>query len=172
MAVETLDAATMAILPYSYGYAGTPKVAWGLYDMGVVVVEDGDIRRLCKIPKHVLVIEGHMWTGDLDTGTETIDIDIGWAANGGGSSTYTTPEGITFTNSGATASPTGFVNSGVLTGDAITDFAAAGTNFRPFPFPNGPLYFSRETVIQAEVNAPAATPASGKIYVLLKYLEL
>lgn len=172
MAVETLDAASFARIPYTYGYSGTEKVAWGLYDFGVVVVEDGDIRRLCKLPKNVLVIEGHLWAGDLDTGTETIDVDIGWAANGGGSETYTTAEGITFTNAGATADPDGFVNSGVLTGDASLDLFAAGVNYRPFPFPTGPLYFSRETTVQAEVNAGAATPASAKLYVVLKYLEL
>ncbi len=171
MAVETLDAASYARIPYTYGYAGTVKAAWGLYDMGVVVVEDGDIRRLLKLPR-CLVIGGHLWAGDLDSGTETIDIDIGWAANGGGSETYTMGEGITFTNAAATASATGLVNSGVLTGDAITDLMAAGANYRPFPMPTGPLYFSRETTIQAEVNAPAATPASAKIYVLILYLEL
>jgi hypothetical protein len=171
MAVETLDAASYARIPYTYGYSGTVKAAWGLYDMGVVVVEDGDIRRLCKLPQ-CLLLGGHLWAGDLDTGTETIDIDIGWAANGGGSETYTMAEGITFTNSGSSASATGLVNSGVLTGDAITDLVAAGANYRPFPMAGGPLYFSRETTIQAEVNAPSATPATAKIYVLLFYIEL
>ena len=61
------------------------------------------------------------------------------------------------------------MNSGVLTGNAITDLIAAGANYRPFPLTNGPLYFSRETTVQAEVNAGAATPAAGKMYVVILY---
>jgi hypothetical protein len=120
-----------------------------------------------------MVIGGWMWAGDLDSGTETIDIDIGWAANGGTNETYTDPvSGVTYTNAAASASATGFVNSGVLTGDAITDLIASGANYRPFPMPDGPLYFSRETVVQAEVNAAAATPAAGKMYVVILYYLL
>lgn len=170
MAVETLAGAFANVVGASHGLAGSVKAAVGVYDFGVVVIEDGDIRTMCKIPARSLVIGGWMWAGDLDTGTETVDIDIGWAANGGGSATYTdTASGVEYTNAAASASATGLVNSGVLTGDAITDLVAAGNNFRPFPLITGPLYFSEVTQIQAEVNAPAATPASAKMYVVILY---
>ncbi len=173
MAVETLSGEYAAVVGPGHGISGNVKSMFGRYNWGTVVVEDGDIRLLFKLPANVLVIGGRFWAGDLDTGTETIDIDIGWAANGGGSATYTDSRAnYTFTNSGASASATGFVNSGVLTGDAITDFIAAGINHRPFPMTTGPLYFSHETQVQAEVNAPSATPADAQMWVFIDYIQL
>lgn len=175
MAVETLAGPYASALPFGHGLAGNLKVAFGTYAAGTVVVEDGDIRTLCKLPKNSLVIGGWVMAGDGDTGTETLDWDIGWAANGGGSATYvdtrTGTNLTTYTNSGASASATGFCNSGVLTGDAITDLMAAGSNLRIFPITT-PLYFSEETQVQLEVNAPAATPASYNILCVVLYIQL
>jgi len=54
------------------------------------------------LPKGAVCIGGYFAAVDLDTGTETLDIDIGIAANGVDS-----------------ADPDFFANSGVLSGDAI-----------------------------------------------------
>lgn len=112
-----------------------------------------DIFQLCKIPKGAVVVGGSFWTSDIDTGTEALDIDVGWAGNGA-----------------EVADPDGLVNSGVLAGDAVTDVVASGNNFRPFPMSAGPLTFTRNTTIQAVFNAPAATFAAGTIFVVVHYV--
>lgn len=172
MAVETLSGELAAIVGPHNGLFGDTKTWFGRYNWGTTVVEDGDIRKALIIPRRSLVVGGELWCGDLDSGTETIDIDVGWTANGGGSATYTIPgTSMTFTNAAATASATGFINTGVLTGDAITDLLAAG-NYRPVPLLTGPLYFSENTLVQFEVNAPAATPADAQMWLFLRYLAV
>lgn len=176
MAVETLDGEIYAYGPGPHnGLFGDTKTWFGRYNFGTVVVEDGDIRRALILPRRSLVVGGELWCGDLDSGTETIDVDVGWAANGAGSgagTTYKIPgTTLEFTNAAATASATGLINSGVLTGDAITDLLAAG-NYRPVPLLTGPLYFAEDTVIQFEVNAPAATPADAQMWLILRYLAV
>jgi hypothetical protein len=172
MAAETLTAkqAASTVVPFGHGLAGTVKAAIGKYTIAANL-EDGDIFELCKLPANCLVIGGMYHLGDIDTGTETVDMDMGWAANGGGAATFTDSGGTTWTNAGENADPDGFVNSGVLTGDAITDLLAGG-NLRPFPMASGPLYFSRETIVQAEANAAAATFAEGTLYVVVYYIVL
>lgn len=173
MTAETLTSkqAASTIIPAGHGLAGTVKAAIGKYTIAANV-EDGDIFELCKLPANCIVLGGMYHLGDVDTGTEAVDMDMGWASNGGGAATYTDSTGTTWTNAGENADPDGFVNSGVLTGDAITDLVAAGSNLRPFPMPTGPLYFSAETMVQAEANAAAATFAEGTLYVVVYYMVL
>lgn len=173
MAVETLSGEFASVVGPHNGLFGDTKTWFGRYNWSTVVVEDGDIRKVLKLPGRILVVGGELWSGDLDTGTETLDIDVGWTANGGGSATYThNASGYTFTNAAASASATGFINSGVLTGDAITDLVAAGINYRPVPLPTGPLYFSHETQVQFEVNAASATPADAQMWLFLRYIAI
>jgi hypothetical protein len=177
MAIETLAGEFSAKVGPTQGLFGDTKTWFGRYNWGTTVVEDGDIRRVLMLPRRILVVGGELWSGDLDTGTETLDVDVGWADNGGGSATYTMQlsptQSFTFTNMGSgSASATGFINSGVLTGDAITDLVAAGINYRPVPLPTGPIYFSEETQVQFEVNAPSATPANAQMWLYLRYLVI
>jgi hypothetical protein len=175
MTAETLTGARAAagVQPYKHSGAGLVHAAWGHYSITDAALEDGDIFKMCKLPKGALVIGGMFHCADLDTGTEAVDIDVGWADNGGASATFTGSDGTTYTNMyDGSASATGFVNSGVLTGDAITDLLAAGNNLRPFPMTNGPVYFSEETTVQIEVNAAQATPAAGVAMVVVYYVVL
>ena len=154
MAAETLTGTRAAdSFPVAaHGFAGNLKVAYGSYAVAATV-EDGDIFELCKLPAGAVVLGGAFYAGDLDTGTEVLDLDVGWAANGA-----------------QTADPDGFVNSGVLTGDAITDLLAAGSNYRPFPMATGPLTFTNETMVQVEANVPSNVFAAGTIYVVVYYV--
>jgi hypothetical protein len=136
----------------SHGLGGTLRVAYGSYAVAANV-EDGDIFELCRLPAGAVVVGGAFYAGDLDTGTEAVDIDLGWAANGV-----------------EAADPDGFVNAGVLSGDAITDLLAAGSNYRPFPMTSGVQSFSAETVVQAEANVAAATFAAGTITAVIYYI--
>ncbi len=168
-APETLSADRASVQPYGHGLAGTLKVAYGKYAVAANV-EDGDIFEMCKVPRNCLVVGGVFYTADLDTGTEVLDMDVGWAANGGGAATFTDKNGTVWTNSGANASAAGFVNSGVLTGDA--GGAVAVGNARLFSMQDGPWYFSEETSVQVEANVAANAFAAGNIVVVIHYILL
>lgn len=152
MAAETLTGARGALTPVGHGISGNVKAAYGSYAVAATV-EDGDIFELCVLPKNAVVLGGAFYTGDLDTGVEVLDLDVGWAANGVDA-----------------ADPDGFVNSGVLTGDAIVDLLAAGSNYRPFPMAAGPLTFGADTTVQVEANVPSNVFAAGTIYVVVYYI--
>lgn len=163
MVAETLTAtrAASGFPVASYAGAGVVQAAHGTYAIAANV-EDGDIFEMCKVPAGATVIGGFFYGADLDTGTETLDMDIGWAANGG-SGTYDS------------ADPDGLGNLGVLTGDAF----AAG-NVSPVAgliYPLSGLLatgvlptFTKNTTIQIEANAAAATFAAGSVSVVVFYV--
>jgi len=173
MTAETLTGLEVALPPAKNRFGGVLHTAYGVYPVAANV-EDGDIFEMLEIPANVLVVGGEFWTEDLDTGTETIDLDVGWAANGGSTESITLSSGRTFTNAGGTADPDGFANAGVLTGDAVTsEPQVTGGNYRKFhTFTDGPKYFSRKTMVQVEANAAAATFAAGNIWVRVDYLVI
>lgn len=164
MAAETLtaDRAARKLPPQGHGYGSAMHAVFGHYPVAANV-EDGDIFELCRTPANFLMLGGHFMADDIDDGTEALDIDLGYAANGGGSETYTSPWGTVYTNVAGSAAAAGLVDAGVLTGDAIaTDLVAAGVSWRPIILP-APLFFSRVTVIQAEANVAANSFAAGDI---------
>ena len=168
MAAETLTQSPLIVAP-THGYAGTLKRQYFFYEIAANV-EDGDIFELGYIPGNVLVTGGHIATDDLDTGTEAMDVDVGWAAAGSATDTWTDPaSGITYTNSAASASPAGFCNAGVLTGDGTPEVYQAGVNYRAFVLPI-PLWFSAKTMVQLEANAAAGTFTAGRFGVYLDYI--
>ncbi len=163
MAAETLTGvrAKSNFPANSHGYGAAGYLVWGTYAVAADT-EDGDIFEMCKTPAGFLCLGGWLSAADLDTGTEAIDLDLGWAANGDGSETWKSPWGTEYTNAAASADPDGLGNFGVWTGDAITDLVAAGQNYRPIVLP-APLWFSGVTTIQLEANAAAGTFAAGSV---------
>lgn len=180
-APETLTGAraTKRALKSAFGIqtAGTLMPLFGWYPIAANV-EDGDIFEMLWIPARTVIFGGHLTGGDLDTGTEALDMDLGWAANGGESTdSYTFPHEVgsdgdvaatnaTLTNAGYQADPDGFGNFGVWTGDGVTDLFAAGQIYRPIVLPK-PLYFSRDTKVQIEANVAANVFAAGDVTVML-----
>ena len=162
MAAETLTATRAAdTFPvFTPTGAGLMCAAYGTYAIGAAV-EDGDIFEMCKVPAGAVVLGGWFYGADLDTGTEVLDMDIGWAANGG-AGTYDA------------ADPDGLGNLGVLTGDAF----AAG-NVSPVAGLMYPLSgllatgvlptFTKETTIQIEANVPANAGHTGSVSVVVFY---
>jgi hypothetical protein len=136
------------------GDACNLKVATGTYEIAANV-EAGDIFEMCKVPKDAVVVMGWVYGDDLDTGIETLDMDIGWAGNGTDA-----------------VDTDGFGNLGVWTGDAITDLKPEVSIFYPFGGvlrTAGPKKFSAETAIQVYVNAAAATGGTGTLTVVVLY---
>ena len=173
MTAETLTGARAAagVQPAAHSLSGVMHVAYGYYSITSAALEVGDIFKLCKLPKNSLVVGGGYHVADLDTnGSETVDIDLGVADNGGSTNTFVDSAGTTWTNTAADSDI--FVNSGVLVGDAITDLLAAGNNYRPFPMTTGPIFFSEETTVQAEVIAIQATAQAGVMYCEIRYIVL
>lgn len=164
MAAETLTATRgAASFPvFKASGAGVVCAAYGTYEIAADV-EDGDIFEMCRVPAGAVVVGGMFYGDDIDTGTEALDMDIGWAANGG-SGTYDS------------ADPDGLGNLGVLSGDAF----AAG-NVSPvagliYPFSgvlaNGDLpTFTNETVIQLEANAASGTFTAGAVSLVVYYVN-
>lgn len=136
------------------GLGGNLKCAYGSYDIAAVV-EDGDIFELCRLPAGATVVGGWLIGADIDTGTETLDMDLGWAANGD-----------------EVADPDGFGNLGVWTGDVSVHVPVAG-NFFPVQgvlFTAGPKTFNAETIIQVEANAASNAGHTGMITVVILYV--
>jgi hypothetical protein len=168
MVAETLTRSPLVVAPTA-GLAGTLKRQYFSYEIGAAV-EDGDIFELGYLPKGCFVVGGCIAADDIDTGTETLDLDVGWAANGGGAATfYDSNTGLTLTNSGENASVAGFCNGGVFTGDGTAEVYNAGVNYRALVFPT-PLYFSERTLVQVEANAASHGGHTGTFGVYIDYI--
>ena len=158
MAAETLTAARAAsTFPVFKGLgSGVVNFAYGTYEIGAAV-EDGDIFEMCRVPAGAMVIDGFVRADDIDTGTEALDMDIGWASNGSDA-----------------ADPDGFGNMGTWTGDAVTDIKPEVQIWFPFNgvLKDGPKTFARETVIQLEANTASNAGHVGTVYVGVYYIVL
>lgn len=153
---------------WTHGQAGNVKAWFGKYTY-TAAPSANDLINLFKLPKNSLALFGFLATDDIDTGTETLEIDVGFTANGGSTATLKVADGTTYTNyNDGAADAAGFVNSGVLTGDAVaTDLIPAGSNWRPIIMPTGPRFFSEETVVQAKIVAAANAGGTGTVYVCI-----
>jgi hypothetical protein len=120
-----------------------------------------DIYQLAWVPAGFTVTGGFMYLDDIDTNaSETIDIDMGWAANGG-SGTYDTLDAD------------GLGNFGVMNGDAFAAPSISSSVGNVVPF-SGILadgifpFFTKKTLIQATCVATAATFAAGRLSVEIR----
>ena len=135
--------------------SGVMCVAWGSYTFAVNPTA-ADMVRFCKLPAKATVIGGYIMGADLDTGTEALDIDIGWEA---------TADEI--------ADPDGFGNMGVLDGDAVSQIIPVAGIWRPLQgvlLTAGPKTFSAEASIIGTVNAPANSGGTGMLTCVVHYL--
>lgn len=136
------------------GQGGNLKVAWGTYTHASNLAATTTIE-YCRVPKGATVIGGYWMANDLDTGTEELDIDIGWADNGSDA-----------------ADTDGFGNLDVITGDVSVHTPVAGI-YIPLQgvlLSAGPKTFAAETVIQALVNVDAATGGTGQSTMVVYYV--
>ena len=154
--MTTFTAARAAsTFPVTRPAAGSMGVAWGTIEVAVNPVAL-DVYEMCRIPKGAVVVGGYIYSDDLDTNaTETLDLDIGWAANGV-----------------EAADPDGFGNLGAMTTDTVAGIKPeAGYQF-PFGgklITDGPQAFSAETIITVNTVATAATFAAGTLSVVVHY---
>lgn len=155
MTAETLTSTRAAsTFPVNGGGRGNLHFAYGVYEIGAAV-ETGDIFEMCRVPKGAVVVDGFVRADDIDTGTEALDMDIGWAANGVDA-----------------VDTDGFGNLGTWTGDAVTDLRPEVQIYYPFNgvLKDGPKSFSAETVIQLYANTASNAGHTGTVYVGVYYL--
>lgn len=136
--------------------ASSPGIAWGYYNVATAP-SAADVLEICKVPAGATVIMGFVQAADLDTNaTETLDIDVGWKANGTDA-----------------ADPDGFGNFGVLTGDAVAEFRPVAGIFLPLTNvlqDSGYKTFAAETTITVTFTGAPATLTAGYIKVVLFYV--
>lgn len=134
--------------------AGYLCVAYGSYDVSAEPAP-ADIYEMCRVPAGAVVLDGFIRFEDIDTdANETMDLDVGWLANGAES-----------------ADADGFGNFGVQTGDAVTGYLPEGGVRLPFMgvLKDGPVTFTRETVIAVTCVDDPATFTAGTITVVVYY---
>lgn len=146
--------------PASPSLAGQLMVAWGEYNIAAAV-EDGDIFEMCWVPAGAVIHGGFLYGADIDTGTEALDMDIGWAANGG-SGTWDA------------ADPDGLGNLGTLTGDAFAagNLSIAAGLLYPFNFTTAAgrmPRFSKKTLLQIEANTASNAGHTGYVTLVVFY---
>ena len=116
-----------------------------------------DVYEMCRIPSGAVVVGGRIFSDDIDTNaTETLDLDVGWLANGTDA-----------------ADPDGFGNLGVMGTDTVAGVKPeAGYNFAlgGVLITDGPKAFAAETVVAVTCVATAATFAAGTLSVVVYYV--
>lgn len=151
MPTFTADRARSTFPVGKFSGAGVLQCAYGVIEVTANPAAS-DIYEMCRIPAGATVVGGWIRSDDLDTNaTETLDLDVGWLANGA-----------------EAADPDGFGNLGVMGTDTVAGIKPeTGYNyeFGGRLITDGPLTFSRETIVAVTAVAQAATFAAGTLSV-------
>lgn len=158
MATTFTAARAAADFPVAQSHsAGTKCQAWGTIAVAINPTA-ADIYKMCKIPNGATVTGGRVIAEDMDiNATETLDMDVGWAANGVDA-----------------ADPNGFGDLGVWVGDAIAEAkpeAGVSIAFQGILASGGPKTFAAETTIEVVCVVTAATFSAGQLTVIVDYLS-
>lgn len=143
-------------------FSGVVHAAYGTIEVTANPVA-ADVYELCRLPAGARIVGGTYYADDLDTNaTETLEMNLGWAANGGSG---------TFDSLDAD----GLGDFGVQNGDAFATGNVSPTVGCVYPISgvlaDGDLpYFTKETVIQATCVATAATFTAGAISCVIFYV--
>lgn len=136
--------------------SGVLCAAYGTIEVSANPVAS-DVYEMCRIPAGAVIVGGRIYSDDLDTNaTETLDLDVGWLANGV-----------------EAADPDGLGNLSVFTTDTVAGVKPeSGYNFSfgGKLITDGPQAFSAETVIAVTCVATAATFAAGTLSVVVYYV--
>ncbi len=142
--------------PFQATGSGLMCAAYGTIEVTANPVAN-DVYEMCRLPAGAVVVGGRIYSDDLDTNaTETLDLDIGWLANGVDA-----------------ADSDGFGNLGVQGTDTVAGIKPeVGYNyaFGGVLATDGPKTFAAETVIAVTCVATAATFAAGTLSVVVYYV--
>lgn len=155
MATFTATRAADSFPVFASHASGLLCVAYGSIDVSAEPAP-ADVYEMCKLPAGAVVLDGFLRHEDIDTdATETMDLDVGWLANGAES-----------------ADTDGFGNFGVQTGDAVVGYLPEGGVRLPFMgvLKDGPVAFTRETTVAVTCVDDPATFTAGTITVVVYYV--
>ena len=142
--------------PVASGQAGDLKAAWGTYHIGTAVAQN-DVINMCRTTKGAVIIGGWVIGEDIDTGTESLDFDAGYLANGSD-----------------TADTDAWGNFGVVTGDVSvhlqTGVAGIYLPFAGVLTTGGPKTLAAETIHSILFNAAANAGGTGRLTMVVLYL--
>lgn len=155
MATFTAARAASTVQAFETVGTGVLCAAYGTIEVTANPVAS-DVYQMCRVPAGATVLGGRIYSDDIDTNaTETLDLDVGWAANGTDA-----------------ADPDGFGNLGVLGTDTVAGIKPEGGYNYAFGgvlVTDGPKTFAAETVVQVTCVATAATFAAGTLSVVVYY---
>jgi hypothetical protein len=148
MATLTSSRALATVPATLFAGNGVVQAAYGSYTLAANPTI-ADVIEFCRVPAGSVILGGWFRGEDIDTGTETLDIDIGTSAD-----------------------PDAFGNFGVLTGDATTDVKPEASILYTLngTLKSGPVSVSSETVIIGTVNAVANAGGTGVLWVCVLYV--
>jgi hypothetical protein len=156
MATFTATRAGATFPVYKPVGAGNLSCAWGTLEVAANPVAN-DFYAICKVPAGAVVVGGRILSDDIDTNaTETLDLDVGWIANGT-----------------EVADPDGFGNLGVMGTDTVAGAKVEGGYNFAFGgklITDGPQAFTAETTIGVTCVATAATFAAGTLSLVVYYV--
>lgn len=119
---------------------------WGTYD-GAELLSATDTITFFEAPAGTTVVGGWLIVGDVDTGIETLEIDIGDASD-----------------------PDRFLDSGVITGDAVVGYMSAAMSVMPLAETlaiNGPYTYTTATNVIGTIVGAAATAGTGNVTLVM-----
>lgn len=146
MAAHNSDQFGAAVPRPGAGPAGDLKVLFGTIEFASAP-SASDTINLFTIPAGFTPLFGYLQGDDIDTGTETLDIDVG------------TSDDADY-----------FGNLGVLTGDAVTDIKPEASIWLPLGNLiriNKPTEITTDTDCIATINAAAAAGGTGTLTVIM-----
>ena len=156
MATFTATRAASTFPVYQGSGSGMMAAAYGTIEVAANPVA-ADIYQMCRLPARAVVLGGRIYSDDLDTnGTESLDLDVGWEANGTDA-----------------ADPDGFGNLGVQGTDTVAGIKPeSGYNFALGGVlgTDGPKAFAAETIVSITCVATAATFAAGTLSLVVYYV--
>jgi hypothetical protein len=138
----------------SPGHGGELFSLYAVIDITTTAVATNTID-IGYLPKGAIPVGGYFSAVDLDTGTETLDMDLGITANGVDS-----------------ADPDFFMNGGTFDGDAIATMLPLtnASNLRVFTGPFPVLQLGAKTLVQWICNTAANATGTGKFVVCIHYI--
>lgn len=156
MATFTATRAASTFPVFQSHQSGLLCVAWGTITVAAAPA-DGDIYQMCRVPAGATVLGGYIQADDLDTGTEALDMDVGWAANGV-----------------EAADADGFGDLGLWSGDVVANLRPEVGIYYPLGgvlITTGPQTFTNETIIQIECNTAPGTVTAGPMSLVVYYVN-
>jgi hypothetical protein len=131
-----------ASYPVPSNGGGVVNFQWGGYTFAAEA-SPAETLGLFYVPHDSKIVEGFVRGDDIDTGTETLDFDVGTAAD-----------------------TDALGNFGVVTGDVVTEVKPVAGIWLPFngTLKDGPLAFSADTQIIMTFNDDPAAGGTGHIW--------